>query len=469
MKESRPNSPSELKLKIEGRPTNELRPYKNNPRIHSKQQIKALANSVKEFGFLVPILIDEKGNIVAGHGRYEAAKALGLKNVPTIMVSHLTEAQRRAFIIADNKVGDLSVWNRELLKLEFESLLTSEFNFSLETTGFSTTEIDILLNKDAATDDPAEEIHSAIGGPSVSQTGDVWLLGESRLVMGDARDPACYTKVLDGKTAAMVFADVPYNVRIKGHVGGKGRISHPEFAMASGEMKPVEFVNFLRLTLGNHSSFCRDGALAYFCIDWRHYLELMEAVKEGFPHHVNTCVWVKNNAGMGGQYRSQHEFIPVLRKGTARHINNIELGKHGRTRTNVWHYDGASSFGKAREDLELHPTVKPVKLVADAILDATRRKDVVLDGFVGSGTTILAAERTGRRAAAIEIDGNYVDVAVERFERVTGKTVTLEDTGESFEAVRKRRLESHQANSDCLVRGSRGKPKSSRRSRSKFA
>lgn len=271
-------------------------------------------------------------------------------------------------------------------------------------------------------------------GPPTSRTGDLWVLGEHRLLCGDARSAAAYTRLFEGRTADLVFTDPPYNVRIDGHVSGLGRARHSEFAMASGEMAEIEYTQFLSTTLGHAVKASRDGALHYICMDWRHLYELLSAGREIYDALLNLCVWNKNNGGMGSLYRSKHELIPVFKVGNAPHINNIELGRHGRNRTNVWDYAGLNTFRAGRlDELAMHPTVKPVALVADAIKDASRRSDLILDPFAGSGTTIIAAEQTGRRAYAMEIDAKYVDVIIRRWQALMGKEAVLEATTTSFE------------------------------------
>jgi DNA methylase len=235
--------------------------------------------------------------------------------------------------------------------------------------------------------------------------------------------------------AQIVFTDPPYNVPISGHVGGLGAIQHREFAMASGEMSPAEFTAFLQSVFGHLAAYSVDGAIHFQCMDWRHVSEIMAAGTAAYTDLKNICVWAKNNGGMGSLYRSQHEFVFVFKSGTAPHINNVELGKHGRYRTNVWNYAGVNSFGGDRADLTLHPTVKPVAMVADALRDCSHRKGNVLDAFVGSGTTLIAAEKTGRRGYGIEIDPAYCDVTVRRLLAVCGLEAVLEVTGQPFAEV----------------------------------
>lgn len=422
---------------IEQRPLDTLKCNPRNARTHSKRQIKAIAESVKAFGFTNPVLVDDDGVILAGHGRFEAARLLGLTAVPTIKITNLDEAQKRAYVLADNKLAERAGWDREILALELGelSLLLPEVGLSVDLTGFEIPEIDVLMSEmeeEKATSNDDEIV--AVPGTAVSRLGDVWILGRHRLVCGDARDPAVLTNLLGDERADMVFTDPPYNVPIEGHVMGNGRVKHPEFAMASGEMSSSEFTGFLRQVLDAAKSVSRDGALHYVCMDWRHIGELIEAGKPVYSSLKNICVWAKNNGGQGSLYRSQHELVAVFKVGDDEHVNNVELGRHGRNRSNVWHYAGVNTFKAGRdEELATHPTVKPVALVADAIKDVTRRNAIVLDLFGGSGTTLIACERIGRRARLIEIEPRYVDVSVRRFQMLTKSDAIHAETGATFD------------------------------------
>jgi DNA modification methylase len=271
---------------------------------------------------------------------------------------------------------------------------------------------------------------------SDTRLGDVWCFGDShRLICGDSTKSETYQQLLGDARAQMVFTDPPYNVPISGHVGGLGTIRHREFAMASGEMSQPQFTAFLQSVFGHLATYSVPGSVHFQCMDWRHCSEIMAAGAAAYTDLKNICVWAKNNGGMGSLYRSQHEFVFVFKSGTAPHINNVELGKHGRYRTNVWSYAGVNSFGGDRSDLALHPTVKPVAMVADAIRDCSHRKGIVLDAFVGSGTTLIAAEKTGRRGYGIEIDPGYCDVTIRRMGAVCGLEAVLEATGQGFDEI----------------------------------
>jgi DNA modification methylase len=424
------------KLQIIYRPIDELGPAKNNPRTHSKKQLAQLQRSIQQFGFTNPVLVSDSGEIVAGHGRVQAARLAGMTEVPTICLSSLTPEQRRAYVIADNKLALNAGWDKELLAIEFQSLI--DLGFDLEITGFDLAEIDFVIDAaneaDPSSPDAADRL-PPLGQTGVTARGDVWQLGRHRLMCGDTRDADHVATLMQGEEARIAFLDPPWNVPVQGHIGGNGRIKHAEFAFASGEMSDEEFASFLTLTLANTSTKLADGAIAYVCIDWRHFSQLEAAGRESFSELKNVVVWNKGVGAQGSFYRSQYELILIFKKGTAEHINTFGLGETGRYRTNLWTHRGMSSFGKGREDLELHPTVKPIELVADALRDCSRRGDVVLDTFGGSGSTLIAAEKTGRVARLLEYDGIYCDRAVQRWEQFTGKAATLIATGETFEEV----------------------------------
>ncbi len=425
-------------LAIEHRPPGELKPHARNARTHSPKQIAEIAASITAFGFNNPVLIDKDGGIVAGHGRVEAAKQLGLDTVPTIRLEHLTEAQKRAYILADNKLAEKAGWDREILAIELQHLMEIELDFDIAVTGFEVPEIDVLiegLEAKPAKADPADEV-PVISGPAVTRPGDLWQVGPHCLICGDALEPETYARLLAGETAQLVFTDPPYNVKIDGHVSGLGAAKHREFAMASGEMSEGEFTAFLSRVFANLVAASADGAIHFVCMDWRHMGEVLAAASGTYAELKNLCVWSKTNGGMGSLYRSQHELVFVFKAGTAPHINNVELGKHGRYRTNVWSYAGANAFSARRnDDLAMHPTVKPVALVADAILDCSAPKGIVLDAFAGSGTTLVAAHKTRRRGFGIELDPHYCDVILARLKKATRLEPVLAESGATFAQV----------------------------------
>lgn len=433
---------------VEMRPPGELSPAKRNARRHSQKQIAQLAASIRQFGFTNPVLTDERGRIVAGHGRVEAAKSLGLALVPTLQLAHLSEADARAYALADNRLAEKSGWDDDLLRIEL-SELEAIVEFDLDLTGFSTGEIDVLLEP-VSKDESLNEAPEPKRATAAVQRGDLWLLGEHKLLCGDAREPADFARLMGDERARMVFSDPPYNVPIDGFVGGLGAVKHQEFAMAAGEMSPAQFTDFLAAAFENAAAVSMDGAVHYQCMDWRHVEEMMDAGRGVYSQLLNLCVWSKDSAGMGTFYRSQHELVFVWKVGDAPHLNLVELGKHGRYRTNVWNCRGVRKTGR-RSELELHPTVKPVPLIVDAIKDASKRGELVLDCFGGSGSTLIAAERARRRARVIEYEPGYCEVTIRRWEAQTGKQAILAATGESFSEVRVRREAEMDALADAAL------------------
>jgi DNA modification methylase len=401
-----------------------LRPYSQNARIHSKKQIRQIADSIQKFGFTNPVLISDEEEIIAGHGRVEAAKLLGMHSVPTLRLSHLDAAQRRAYVIADNKLALNAGWDRELLAIELQALI--DMDFDVESTGFSLAEVDLLL------DEPQEASPGPEGGPedeipppidprsAVSRPGDLWLLDRHRLLCGDCRLAESFARLLQGERADLVFTDPP--------------------AMGAAEMSAEAFTAFLRQTLGHTAAACRDGAIAFLCMDWRRMGELLAAAQPIFSELKDLCVWNKSNAGTGAFYRSKHELVSVFKNGSAQHFDDFELGDTARRRTNVWDYAGVNAPRPECAKELGHPTVKPVALIAEAIKDCSRLGGIVLDPFAGLGTTLIAAEKTGRCARLIEFDPAYCDQIVRRFERVSGKQAKLAASGQSFEAVARERI-----------------------------
>lgn len=420
-----------------------LRPYDGNARTHSKRQIRQIANSIKKFGFTNPVLVSDDGQIIAGHGRVAAAILMELGEIPTLGLSHLNEADRRAYVLADNKLALNAGWDQELLAFELQCLI--DLDFDIDITGFSVAETDLIIDSAQASRTVAlvqqDDVTPALPARPVTERGDVWYLGRHRLVCGDARENASYAAVLEGRKADLIFTDPPYNVPIEGHVCGSGSVHHADFAFASGEMSTVEFSTFLAIAFCIAANAMRSGGIAFVFMDWRHIREVVTAGDLAFDELKNLVIWNKQNAGMGTFYRSKHELVFVYKVGTAPHTNNFGLGDTGRYRTNVWDYAGISSMSATRgEELAMHPTVKPTRLVIDAIEDCSRRGEIVLDCFAGSGTTLIAAERCGRLACLIEYDPGYCDTIVQRYERATGKLATLGANGLTFEAVSEQRL-----------------------------
>lgn len=433
----------ELRPGLTGRyglcPIATLQPNPHSARVHSTRQISKIARSIDVAGPLSPVIVDERWMVLAGHARVEACRLAGRNVVPIVQVAGASDAQKRAFLIADNRIGEDAGWDRQKLALDMPELtvLLNEAGFEIADLGFETADLDQLavdFEDDAS--DPADHIDATIlNAPRVLQTGDLLQLGDHRLLVGEARDPSALDRLRDGASIAAAFLDVPYNVRVR-DIGGRGRVQHAEFAFASGEMSRPEFIAFLKDALGNAIRVSAPGAIHFVCMDWKHIGELIEAGSAIYGAQLNLVVWNKTNAGQGGLYRSQHELIGVFRVGEEPHRDNVQKGRFGRNRSNVWTYAGVNTFGAGRlQDLADHPTVKPTLLVADAIKDCTRRGAIVLDTFAGSGTTILAGEKVGRRVLAMEIEPKYADVAVRRWQAFTGRDAVHIETGFTFEAL----------------------------------
>jgi DNA modification methylase len=430
-----PKVPKIPNARIELRAVEELKSNPNNARTHSKRQIKLIADSISAFGFVNPVLVDDQGMVIAGHGRLAAAKRLGMEEVPTIRLSHLSHDEKRAYVLADNQLAAIAGWDPEILAIELQHLTEITVDFDVTVTGFEAPQIDVILAKARAPATKDEVAAIDRTGPSVCRPGDIWALGKHRIVCADATLMTSYAALMGEEMACIAFSDPPYNVKISGFVSGSARFAHREFAMAVGEMSEDEFVAFLRRALSCATRFCAPGAVQYWCMDWRHQFELLTATRPVGLEMLNTCVWTKNGAGMGSLYRSAHEFVGVFKVPGAPICNNVMLGKNGRDRSNIWAYPNAATFSKTSEEGRLneqHPTVKPVAMVADALLDCSRRGDIALDPFLGSGTTLIAAERVGRICRGIELDPRYVDVAIRRWQRLTGEDAIHTATGAKF-------------------------------------
>lgn len=423
---------------IELVPIHLLKPNERNPRTHSDKQIQQVASSISRFGFVVPIITDDEYRIVAGHARWRAAQRINLTELPTIKVAFLSEADRKAFALAENRLAELAGWDQELLAEELNWLFDNDYDIDI--TGFTLADMDFSIGSSEPSAEPEQVELPDPTTTAVSQVGDLWLIGPHRLYCGNSLEPASYEFLLGRERADMVFADPPYNVKIDGHVSGLGKIKHREFEFASGEMSQAEFTQFLRSVFRNCVLFSGSGSIHYQCMDHRHVREILDAADGVYSQYKQLVVWKKGNAGMGAFYRSQHELIFVFKSGKGKNTNNFMLGETGRYRTNVWEYAGANTFRKGRDkDLADHPTVKPTALVMDAILDCSNRGDIILDPFSGSGTTLIAAHKTGRRGAAIEIDPLYVDTALTRLKQASGLTPVHAD-GRTFDEVAADRL-----------------------------
>ena len=443
---SGPGAKAPVISKILQLPISSITPDPKNPRKHTKRQIRQIAESVKAFGFNVPVLIDSNNQLIAGHGRFEACKLLGWESVPTICLDHLSPLQVRAYNIADNKLTDNSTWDDALLAKNLMELSIADLGFNLDAIGMDMGEVDVRIHglDDLKVDDSVDtsDQFDVPAGPAITESGDLWLLGPHRIICGDSTRPEFYDILMAGKLATMIFADPPYNVKINGHVSGKGAISHREFKMGAGEMSAWEFTEFLRTVFDHAVRHSAPGSIHFQCMDFRHLREMLDAGLSVYSELKNLCVWSKNTGGMGSLYRSRHELIFVFKHGTEPHINNVELGRHGRYRTNVWEYKSINSTRHSTDEgdlLAMHPTVKPVRMVGDAILDCSKRGDIVLDNFLGSGSTLIAAQRVGRICYGIEMDPLYVDTAIRRWQSDTGQDAVLASSGHTFTQRQKQR------------------------------
>ncbi|MEQ8928615.1 MAG: DNA methyltransferase [Silicimonas sp.] len=410
--------------------TVKLTPNARNARTHSKRQIRQIAESVRQFGFNNPILVDDSYEVIAGHGRLLAAKDLGIPEVPVVCLSHLSDAEKRAYVLADNKIALNAGWDGELLAAELGDLaaLLPEIDLDLELTGFDTGEIDIILTdfEDPESSPDKEDDVPTPSETAVSRHGDIWQMGPHRVLCGDVRNPEGVAALWAGERADLIITDPPFNVRVQGHVGGRGKTKHSEFAFASGEMSDDEYRKFLRDSIGVMADHSKDGALLYLFMDWRHIELLLSVGRELGLSLKNICVWNKTTPGQGSFYRSAHELVAVFAKPGQPTTNNVQLGRYGRNRTNVWSYPGVNTFQAGKGgDLALHPTVKPVAMISEAIKDASGRGEAVFDPFLGSGTTLLAAEKVGRKCYGVEYEPRYVDVAIRRWQEMTGKDALL--------------------------------------------
>ena len=429
-------SQKHTKSQIVHRRLSELTPNPQNARKHPKHQIRQIAASIKQFGFVVPILIDRTDGIIAGHARAEAAKLLDIQEVPTILLENLTENQVKAFMLADNKLAENAIWDPDILAVELQHLVEID-EFDVTVTGFEVAEIDSIIDEARSEREEDNAIEIDETAQPITRPGDLWKLNKHRLFCGNALQEASFTKLMSTRRADLVFSDPPFNLKIDGHVGGKGAIHHREFAMASGEMNAAEFTVFLTTGLRLLSRFSSSASVHFICMDWRHIGELLAAGNQVYSELLNLCIWVKNAGGMGSLYRSRHELVFVFRNAKGRHQNNV-LGKYHRDRTNVWEYPGINTLSRQGDEgnlLALHPTCKPVNLVADAILDCSARGDIVLDSFLGSGTTLIAAERVGRICHGMELDPRYVDVAIRRWQKHTGDHAIHAESGKSFDEL----------------------------------
>jgi DNA modification methylase len=424
-------------LQIQYLPSAAVVPSPHATREHGVGQRRKLKNLLQKFGQVAPIIIDANNEIVDGHAVFETLRDLGHDEIAVVVVDNRTDAEIRALRLALNRIAEDATWSGKKLKEELQGLVS--LGFDLDLTGFDSVEIDMALSIDEPGQEAADDLALANlpqCGATVTKPGDVWRLDRHIVGCGDARDQQHFGYLMPDVRAAVVFADPPYNVRVRGHVSGLGQHEHREFPMASGEMTRPEFVTFLSDFLAVMKAQVVDGAILFICMDWRHAGELLEAAERQHLELKNLCVWVKTNAGMGSFYRSRHELVFVFKHGQAPHQNHFQLGQHGRTRTNIWEYAGVNSFGKERDGLlAAHPTPKPVAMIADALRDVSKRGEYVVDPFLGSGSTLMAAEATGRICVGNELDAAYVDVAIRRWQKATGKAAIHVQTGQSFDAT----------------------------------
>lgn len=419
--------------------TSTLTPMPGAPREHPKSQIRALTKSFEAFGQVLPILIDAEGRIISGAAQWDVAKRLGMTEVMVIRVEYLSEPQIKALMVALNRLGDLSKWNEQALSTILLDLHQLDLDFDIEASGYTEIEIELRIEGIDDLDEPEAEQVLVGDGPTVTRLGDLWQLGnDHRLLCADTLNEESWLVLMGEDLAALVVADSPFNVPIDGHVTGQGRFKHRSFQMAVGEMSPAEFTAFLRTSMEHAHRWSKPGSVHIWAMDWRHANEITAAGQSVYERYLNMAVWVKDRPGMGSWLRSQHELFFIFGKGGAAMRNNVQLGRFGRSRSNVWHYPSAASVAMTSPEgnpLSWHPTVKPLALIADILLDSTIKGDIVVDPFMGSGTMLIAAEKLGRVARGIELDPAYCDTIIRRWQRWTGETAVRVADGAPFSAL----------------------------------
>lgn len=427
------NEPTQ-NLKVEYLTADEIFPAKTQSREHPAKQEAALRGSITTFGPNGGIYVDRDGVIVGGHAVFKAMQDLGYHLFPVIRLSHLAGEMAELYGIGANKIAEMASSNEAVLKAQLLKLKPAILKLQIEPEAFgiSTAKFDDVTSPpspDEVADQPVEMPTSP-----VTEIGDCWVLGDHRLLCGDALIADSYQQLMQSELARMAFIDAPYGVPIFGHVSGLGKVKHREFVMGAGEMSRQQFAVFIGTYLKLLQNVLMNGAIGYHCMDFRSIAVLINAGEELYGPIKQLIVWNKTNAGMGSFYRSKHELIAVFKNGDAPHVNNFGLGETGRYRASVWDYAGANVFGKNRDaDLQDHPTVKPTAMVMDAIKDVSKPGEIVIDCFGGSGTTLLAAEKTSRKARLMELDPIYVDVAIKRWQALTGKKAVLEADGLTFD------------------------------------
>lgn len=416
-----------------------LIPMPGAPRRHPKSQIRALAKSFEAFGQVLPILIDADHRIISGHAQWDVARRLGMTEVMVMRIEYLAEPQIKALMVALNRLGDLSKWDDQALNTILLDLHVLDLDFDIEATGFAEIEIELRIDSLDDGDQDVDEGGNIGVGPAVTQPGDLWQLSKHRLICGNALHDEMWSTLMGEDRATLVVTDPPYNVPIDGHVSGLGKHKHLPFAMAVGEMSEPEFTVFLQSAMRHAHKWSAPGSVHSWAMDWRHVVEIGSAGQAVYERFLNMAVWVKNQPGMGSFLRSQHELFFIFAKGGAPSRNNVQLGRFGRSRSNVWNYPSAASgFGRGTDEgnpLAMHPTVKPLALICDVLLDASVKGDVIADPFTGSGTTLIAAEKLGRTARCIELDPRYCDTIVRRWQRWTGEHAVRTSDGATFTAL----------------------------------
>ena len=430
------------KLAVTRLATGLVKEFSDNPRDHSDAHVNEVAESITAFGMVDPILCDENYVAIAGHATLRACKKLGMKQVPVIILDHLSDNEKRALRIAHNRLTENGQWNLDRLATNFEILTRAEIDFKLEVTGYTIGEIDVarMGGKDkvkAAA--KANAVHEDVvvlpdpHRPPVSQLGDRFEIGQHILVCGDMRERPSYDLALGNKRADLVIADLPYNIPAR-QIGGLGKVQHPDFLTGYGEMTRPQYRDYCGETFSLLAAFSKPGAFNMSFTDWRVAADMIAAGEVVYERLEHICIWAKTNAGMGSLWRGQYEMVLVfgVKGKPPRSRNNVMLGKYGRHRSDLWTYAGVNAFRPGRmEELSAHPTAKPVPLLKDAILDVTPIGGLVLDPCVGSGSTIVAAHEAGRCGFGIELDPHYLDVAIRRVEEAIGKPA-VHQSGKTF-------------------------------------
>lgn len=414
----------------------------------AEKRIETHKRFLEHEGYGLPVPIDLMNNIILGEERVEAARRLGHTHIAVVRVGDITKDTIRKLRLLEAKLSTVGELDRKQVRDTFLEVLDTEADYNLEILGFSTAEIDLTLEftdqiEESGESEQLNPEDEALPEPCeapVSRIGDIWTANGHRLICGDATLPETYARLLQGDQAKVTVSDPPYGVKINGHVSGLGKNNHREFVQGSDKVTKKELKKLLKKSTRQFLENSQDGALIYLWMDWRGIELLLLICRKLGLTLINLCVWGKTSPSMGSYYRSQHELCAVLRVGRASHQNNVELGIHGRSRSNLWSAPGMNSFGRERDELlASHPTPKPCILFEDIIKDCTSRGDIILDGFLGSGTTLIAAEKTGRKARVIELDPIYVDVAVRRFQKRFGIEMLHEPSGKTFSEIERER------------------------------